>query len=59
MNKYGVDQDIMQEEDEKFASEVSATIKNLCPECGAICEKHGKVLLCPTHGSAPFEKEKK
>lgn len=27
-----------------------------CPRCGAPLERHGAVLLCPTHGSEPFEK---
>ena len=26
-----------------------------CPLCGVAPTRHGSVLLCPTHGSAPFE----
>lgn len=27
----------------------------VCPLCGAVPKAHGAVLLCPTHGSKPFE----
>ena len=26
-----------------------------CPECGAKLEKHGSVVVCPKHGTEPFE----
>jgi len=52
MDKYGVDEGIEQEKMEKAASEG-------CPECGRELVKHGSILLCPTHGSEPFEKKKK
>lgn len=53
MTKYGVDEDgdMTQEELEKLAAKG-------CPECGRALTKHGSVLLCPTHGSSPFERSK-
>jgi hypothetical protein len=53
MTKFGVDETtgVNQEKLEKAAAEG-------CPECGEKLTKHGSVLLCPKHGSAPFEKEK-
>lgn len=48
MEKYAVDEGVNQEKLEKVAAKG-------CPECGAGLTKHGSVLLCPTHGSAPFE----
>ena len=48
MEKFGVDEGADQEQLEKKANEG-------CPECGKKPEKHGKVLMCPTHGSEPFE----
>ena len=52
MDKYGVDQQTGkdQEDLEKQASKG-------CPEpdCGKELTKHGSVLICPVHGSAPFE----
>jgi uncharacterized Zn finger protein (UPF0148 family) len=52
MEKFGVDESKNQERLEKMASQG-------CPECGAKLEKHGSVILCPTHGSKPFEEVKK
>lgn len=53
MSKFGVDETTNhnQEDLEKKASAG-------CPEdgCGKTPERHGNVLICPTHGSAPFEK---
>lgn len=49
MEKYAVDEGVKDEALEKAASEG-------CPECGATVEKHGRILVCPTHGTAPFEK---
>jgi hypothetical protein len=48
MEKYGVDE--RAEALEKRAGEG-------CPECGRAPERHGRVLVCPEHGSAPFEKK--
>jgi uncharacterized Zn finger protein (UPF0148 family) len=50
MSKYGVDETSGrdQRELEKLAAKG-------CPECGKQLTKHGSILLCPTHGSAPFE----
>lgn len=50
MEKYGVDENTgtNQEQLEKQAAKG-------CPECGSELTKHGSVLLCPKHGSAPFE----
>ena len=50
MEKYGVDES--GEELEKRAAQG-------CPICGAKPEKHGNVLACPTHGTEPFETNKK
>jgi hypothetical protein len=48
MEKYGVDESTPQEELEKKAAQG-------CPECGATPTRHGNTLICPTHGSEPFE----
>ena len=51
MNKYGVDEGpgvVV-----KLGQE-SCLIEH-CPTCGAVCVRHGTVLLCPTCGSKPFE----
>lgn len=48
MEKYGVDESVNQEKLEKQAAKG-------CPECASKLEKHGSVLICPVHGSAPFE----
>ncbi len=50
MEKYAVDESVNQETMEKAAAQG-------CPECGAKCERHGNTLICPRHGSAPFEKK--
>jgi hypothetical protein len=53
MDKFGVDEGVNQEELEKRASEG-------CPVCGKKPIRQGNVLLCPDHGSEPWEnKEKK
>lgn len=49
MEKYGVDEGVDQEKLEKQAA-------GGCPECGQCPERYGKVLVCPTHGTEPFEK---
>ena len=46
MDKLGVD------ETSKDLSKVAA---ENCPECGAKLEKHGSVVVCPKHGTEPFE----
>jgi len=48
MEKYGV----MTDPEIKTASG-----RMHCPECGAVAEDHG-VLICPNHGSEPFEYDK-
>jgi uncharacterized Zn finger protein (UPF0148 family) len=50
MDKFGVDQTsgLDQERLEKRAAKG-------CPACGKELIKHGSVLLCPIHGSEPFE----
>ena len=50
MSKFGVDEtsNVDQERLEKMAA-------SGCPECGSKVTKHGNTLLCPNHGSAPFE----
>ena len=47
MDKYGVD--------ETKPAQKEASEEVHCPVCGSICEQHGKVYLCPVHGSKPFE----
>lgn len=50
MSKLGVDEGSGdQERLEKLASKG-------CPECGAKLLKEGGILICPTHGTAPFER---
>lgn len=51
MEKFAVDESVDQNQLEKAAA-------HGCPECGAKCERHGNTLLCPAHGSAPFEKHR-
>ena len=50
MNKYAVDQTagLTPDEQEKRASQG-------CPVCGKKPTNEGGVLICPTHGSEPFE----
>ena len=43
MQKYAVDENIDLD-------------RKTCPECGKILEHNGRVLLCPLHGSRPFER---
>lgn len=52
MDKFGVDEGIDQETLEKAASEG-------CPECGAELIKEGSLLICPKHGTEPFERMRK
>ncbi len=51
MDKYGVDESKNSEQLEKQAAQG-------CPECGSPVKKHGAVLICPVHGSAPFEEKR-
>lgn len=49
MDKYAVDELAGSSEDlEKKAQKG-------CPVCGRTPEVHGSVLICPVHGSEPFE----
>lgn len=50
MEKLGVDEGVDQDAMEKAAA-------SGCPECGAKCERHGSVMVCPTCGTAPFERK--
>jgi len=50
MEKYGVDESVDQRAMEKAASEG-------CPLCGKPVVKHGSVIMCPTHGTEPFERK--
>ncbi len=52
MEKYGVDENVNQEQLEKKAAEG-------CPLCGRAPARHGSVLICPEHGSEPFEADNK
>ncbi len=51
MDKFAVDETakVSSEELEKRAA-------SGCPDCGRALTKHGSVLLCPVHGSSPFER---
>ena len=51
MSKFGVDESVDAKVMEKAAAEG-------CPECGAKVRKEGSILICPTHGTEPFEKAK-
>ena len=33
----------------------AAPVLPACPWCGGVCEVHGMVRKCPSHGTAPFE----
>jgi hypothetical protein len=50
MDKYAVDETagLTSEQLEKKANKG-------CPICGRAPERHGSTLLCPVHGSEPFE----
>lgn len=48
MEKYGVD--------ESLTPELEKQANQGCPLCGRKPERHGQVLMCPEHGSEPFEK---
>jgi len=48
MEKYGVDE-------EQPVTSKQANAVDKCPKCGAPVIKHGRLRLCPSHGSEPFE----
>jgi hypothetical protein len=50
MDKFGVDETADQSVMEKAAAEG-------CPLCGAAVTRHGNIMVCPKHGTAPFEKK--
>lgn len=52
MEKLGVQENIDQERLEKLASAG-------CPLCGATPRREGGVLVCPQHGTEPFESSEK
>lgn len=47
MNKFGVS--------EAHKNKLASKRTTHCPVCGEQLAVHGEVLLCPTHGSEPFE----
>jgi hypothetical protein len=47
MSKFGVA--------EQHANKLASRRITHCPTCGEKLAVHGEVLLCPTHGSEPFE----
>ena len=51
MEKLGVQEDVDQESLEKKASDG-------CPVCGKTPVRQGNILLCPVHGSEPWEGQK-
>ena len=53
MEKYGVDETtpVRGEDLEKLAAKG-------CPSCGREVIRHGSVLMCPVHGTEPFERSK-
>jgi len=51
MEKYAVDEGV--EDDETLEKQAAQG----CPACGAKPVRHGRRLMCPTHGTEPFEKK--
>jgi hypothetical protein len=49
MEKYGV------EENAKPGDKQASDQVTHCPWCGAKLIRHGSTVLCPKHGSQPFE----
>lgn len=49
MEKYGVD------ETPRVNTKLGETDLDRCPHCGAVLREHGSIVLCPIHGSEPFE----
>lgn len=54
MSKYGVDESL----DTPDSLEKHSAKKGKCPKCGADCDMHGDVVICPNCGSEPFEEKK-
>lgn len=53
MDKFGVDEGVDGEALEKQAADG-------CPKCGRKdLQRHGKLLMCPTHGSEPWESQRR
>lgn len=52
MEKYGV------EESKQDPRKMEKAAAEGCPVCGSEVQQHGSVLVCPTCGTKPFEKEK-
>jgi hypothetical protein len=50
MDKFGVDES---------GTDLEKKAAEGCPECGQKPTKHGNILMCPTHGSEPFEPKEK
>lgn len=49
MEKFGV------AEDDELKKEAQKHGSPTCPVCGRRATKHGLLLICPVHGSEPFE----
>jgi len=49
MSKFGVDE--TPTFNEKLGSKTAR-----CPVCGSKCDRHGDILVCPVHGTEPFER---
>jgi len=54
MEKYGVDES----QNTPDSLEKHSAKKGKCPKCGADCDMHGDVVICPNCGSEPFEEKK-
>jgi len=51
MDKFAVQEGDVGEDDELLEKRANAG----CPKCGKKPIRHGKVLMCPDHGSEPWE----
>jgi hypothetical protein len=49
MEKYGV------VEHARNSTKLGGVGPTVCPKCGTALSKHGAIVLCPIHGSEPFE----
>ena len=57
MDKFGVDtQDPDAGDPDHKTADAKGDIR--CPKCGALAVHEGYVILCPVHGSEPFEPRK-
>ena len=54
-NDHGMDKYAVEESYDSYRAK-TAQGEPTCPECGRKAEAYGKVLLCPLHGSDPFER---